>query len=138
VYELRSHLGGGHPLVAQEVKFLGAIYQKEEMYADALACYEEAAGMFSRVLGPHHPQTAQALNYQVTPLSGLCVETSTLVREGYDRNCLHHVRPRAGGVPPAAGKCVETSPLVRKGYDRNCLHHVLEVLNNAFPPPSNL
>jgi tetratricopeptide (TPR) repeat protein len=109
VYEMREHLGEMHPLVAQEVKFLGAIYQKEEMYTDALACYQEATAMFIRALGEDHPQTAQALNYQ-----GVCecammkfeesAATMERVVEIYKRN-LHKEHPTLSSAQRLAGHC---------------------------------
>ena len=109
MYEMREHLGETHPQVAQEVKFLGAIYQKEEMYNDALACYHEAAAMYTRALGENHPQTAQALNYR-----GVCecammkfeesAATMEHVVEIYKLH-LHKEHPTLSSAQRLAGHC---------------------------------
>jgi tetratricopeptide (TPR) repeat protein len=51
ISDLKNQLGDQHPFVAQEIKFLGVMHEKEGNHTHALKCYEQAAQMLMNTLG---------------------------------------------------------------------------------------
>ncbi|MDB9526962.1 tetratricopeptide repeat protein [Oscillatoria sp. CS-180] len=58
----RENLPPNHADIAQSLDLLAKLYERQEHYEDAEACYEEAKEINEAMLGENHPQTAVSYN----------------------------------------------------------------------------
>mmetsp|Transcript_48244 Transcript_48244/g.92210 ORF Transcript_48244/g.92210 Transcript_48244/m.92210 type:complete len:1297 (+) Transcript_48244:84-3974(+) len=118
IEEIRDQLGNAHPLVGQELKFLGSIYQKWGKFIHALTAFEQSYTILSASLGKDHPQVAHALVYQAVLMHGTGnFEASVDLSERAMTTLstyMHHEHPSIIAVVRLAGQ----AHLMCKNYDR--------------------